>query len=110
MESYLKVLSFCLLQKLDFFNRLSAPPWRLELTQMVLYMTTQTQPGTPGAIRGCLGATPRPYAGYRVAPAVARGRGLNLDSGILLAISNIFFENRALENSKNGFYAEFNSE
>ena len=117
----LEVLSFWEQLKWIFFNRLPAPPKRLDLTQEVLG-TTQTEPRGPAAIQGGLGAdaATRPAIGGipRSARGRARPRAVATPRGgaprrptgekyIQYPYQN--FENRVLENPKNAFGAEFNS-
>ena len=88
-----------------FFNRLPAPPKRLDLTQEVLG-TTQTEPRGPGTIQGGLGANAATRPAIGGIPRSARGRArarsrdLNLDSGKSLAISNIFFRKSSSRKSE----------
>ena len=87
--------------EIEICNRLPAPPWRLDLTQMVL-MTT--------GMWGALGAAPKPglaYAGFATRPQSAAPRAGS--PAKLYGFQIKKFENRALENHQNASYAEFNS-
>ena len=88
---------------------------------MVL-MTTESAPSDSGGRQAGAGGSAKTRAYIRGIPSSARGRGRVARpdatpmgcrargiSGKTGGISNIFFENRVLENRENGYNAEFNS-
>ena len=88
--------SYCMVQHSpqdNFFNRLPAPPWRLNLTQRVVG-TTETLPEESGDARHVIHGVPQNQASIRAitrsarGPARARSRSLNLDSSEILRVLN----------------------